>query len=83
MDTLTRAARTGRRRGLALVGPALVALGFLLMTLGILEIGGLFNVGVGLVTTIGGSVVVFAGEGRWPSDPLDGEEEFLRELDDL
>jgi hypothetical protein len=59
---------------------ALVAVGFLVLILGILEIGGLFNVGVGLVLTQAGCVVLFADEARRSSSL---EDELLRDLEDL
>jgi hypothetical protein len=81
METLDRpSTRTRPRVGLELVGFALVVAGYVTMTLGILEIGGLFNVVLGLAIAWVGSLVVFWGEGR--QDRLD-EAAFRRELDAL
>lgn len=44
------------------MGYGLVAVGYLVMTLGILEVGGLYNVVVGLVVAWGGCLLMFAGE---------------------
>jgi len=81
MDTLDRPASDTRRASPAeLVGFAGIAIGFLLITLGILEIGGLFNVVLGFALVWGGCVTMFAG-GRRHDD--DAEEAFRRELEDL
>jgi len=50
------------------------------MTLGILEIGGLFNVVLGLAAAWAGCVLMFLGEER---REFDEEAEFRRELEDL
>jgi hypothetical protein len=73
------AARTAPGSVLDGLGYAGIAIGFVLMTLGILEIGGLFNVTLGFVLVQGGCVVMFAGNGKDP-DPA---EEFRRQLEDL
>jgi hypothetical protein len=61
-------------------GLALVAAGYVVMTLGILEIGGLFNVVLGFYGAWGGCVLMFAREGR---RVFEEEAEFRRELDEL
>ena len=63
-----------------IVGYALVAVGYVVMTLGILEIGGLFNVVLGLAAAWAGCVLMFLGEER---REFDEEAEFRRELEDL
>jgi hypothetical protein len=50
------------------------------MTLGILEVGGLFNVVIGLAGAWTGCVLMFVGEGRRESDDV---AEFRRQLDEL
>lgn len=49
------------------------------MTLGMLEIGGVFNVGLGLVLVVVGTPMMFARHDELELD----EEEFMRQLDDL
>ena len=71
--------RTRRLRAVEFVGYGSIAIGFVLMALGVLEIGGLFNVGLGLVLVIVGAPLMF---GRSAEPELD-EEEFLRQLEDL
>jgi hypothetical protein len=81
METLDRpAARTRPRVRLDLVGFGLVVAGYAAMTLGILEIGGVFNIVLGLAVTWLGTLMVFWGEGR--QDRLD-EAAFRRQLDAL
>jgi hypothetical protein len=81
METLDRpAARTRPRVRLDLVGFGLVIAGYAAMTLGILEIGGVFNIVLGLAVTWLGTLMVFWGEGR--QDRLD-EAAFRRQLDAL
>lgn len=81
METLDRpAARTRPRVGLELAGFGLVVGGYVLITLGILEIGGVLNVVLGLAVTWVGCLTMFWGEGR--QDRLD-EAAFRRELDAL
>jgi hypothetical protein len=81
MDTLDRSpARTKPSRLVEKVGFALVAVGYAVMTLGILEVGGLFNVVVGLAGAWTGCVLMFIGEGRRDSDDV---AEFRRQLDEL
>ena len=81
METLDRpAARTRPRVRLELVGFGVVVAGYVLMTLGLLEIGGVFNIGLGLAVTWVGTLIVFWGEGR--QDRLD-EAAFRRQLDAL
>jgi hypothetical protein len=81
METLDRpAARTRPRVQLELVGFGLVIAGYVTMTLGILEIGGVFNLVLGLALTWVGTLVLFWGEGR--QDRLD-EAAFRRQLDAL
>jgi hypothetical protein len=62
------------------VGQALVAVGYAVMTLGILEIGGVFNIVVGLAGAWTGCLLMFVGEGRRESDDV---AEFRKELDEL
>jgi hypothetical protein len=50
------------------------------MTLGILEIGGLFNVGVGLAAVWVGCLMLFGSEAR---ERIRVENDFLRQLEDL
>ena len=81
METLDRpAARTRPNVRLDLVGFGLVVAGYVLMTLGILEIGGVFNIVLGLAVTWLGTLMVFWGEGH--QDRLD-EAAFRRQLDAL
>jgi hypothetical protein len=81
MDTLDRSvARTPPATKIEIVGYALVAVGYVVMTLGILEIGGLFNVVLGLAVAWAGCVLMFLGEER---REFDEEAEFRRELEDL
>jgi hypothetical protein len=81
MDTLDRSvARTPPATKIEIVGYALVAVGYVVMTLGILEIGGLFNVVLGLAAAWTGCVLMFLGEER---REFDEEAEFRRELEDL
>jgi hypothetical protein len=81
MDTLDRSpARTTPSKRVENAGFALVAVGYAVMTLGILEIGGVFNIVVGLAAAWTGCLLMFAGEGRRESDDV---EEFRRQLDEL
>jgi hypothetical protein len=81
MDTLDRSVtRTPPATKTEIVGYALVAVGYVVMTLGILEIGGLFNVVLGLAAAWAGCVLMFLGEER---REFDEEAEFRRELEDL
>jgi hypothetical protein len=81
MYTLDRSpARTTPSKRVENVGYALVAVGYAEMTLGILEIGGLFNVVVGLAGAWTGCVLMFLGEGRRDSDDM---AEFRKQLDEL
>ena len=81
MDTLDRSiARTPPATKIEIVGYALVAVGYVVMTLGILEIGGLFNVVLGLAAAWAGCVLMFLGEERREFDEV---AEFRRELEDL
>jgi hypothetical protein len=57
-----------------------VVVGYVLITLGILEIGGLFNVLLGLLATSAGCVLMFAREER---REFEEEAEFMRQLDEL
>jgi len=66
MDTLERpGVRPGRTRRSEIVGTALLAVGFVLMVLGIYEIGGLLSLGCGLFAIQLGEVVIFAAERPW------------------
>ena len=81
MDTLDRpVARTKPRVRLDLVGFGLVVAGYIVLTLGILEIGGVFNIALGLAVAWVGCVTMFAGEGR---EDHFVEAEFRRQLDAL
>ena len=81
MDTLDRSvARTPPATKTGIVGYALVAVGYVVMTLGILEIGGEFNVALGFAAAWAGCVLMFLGEER---REFDEEAEFRRELEDL
>lgn len=81
MDTLKRAAsRTAPAGRIERVGYGLVAIGYAVMTLGILEIGGLFNVVCGLVAAWTGCILMFAGEVSGRSEV---EAEFKRLIDEL
>jgi hypothetical protein len=62
------------------VGTVLVGAGFAVMTLGMLEIGGLFAVFAGLVAVIVGCVLLFAGGVE--AGTIE-EEAFARQLRDL
>ena len=81
MDTLDRSpARTTPSKRVENVGYALVVVGYAVMTLGILEVGGLFNVVVGLAGAWTGCVLMFLGEGSRDSDDV---AEFRKQLDEL
>jgi hypothetical protein len=80
MDTLHRlVSRTAPAGRIERAGFAAVVVGYVLV-LGILEIGGLFNVVVGFYATLAGSVLMFAREER---REFEEEAEFRRQLDDL
>ena len=72
-------ARTTRLRALEVVGYGLITIGFVLMALGVIEIGGVFNVGLGFVLVMVGAPLML---GRSEEPKLD-EEEFMRQLEDL
>jgi hypothetical protein len=81
VDTFTRSEpRTSSEPKIELVPLAIVAAGFLLTTLGILEIGGLFTVAVGLLLAEVGTLILFAREG---GRRLKMERDFLSQLDGL
>jgi hypothetical protein len=81
MDTLNRSvARTPPATKLEIVGYLMVAAGYVVMTLGIVEIGGLRNIALGLAAAWGGCVVMFLGEER---REFDEEAEFRRQLEEL
>lgn len=81
MDTLNRSvARTPPATKLEIVGYVMVAVGYVVMTLGIVEIGGLRNVVLGLAVAWVGCVVMFLGEER---REFDEEAEFRRQLEEL
>jgi hypothetical protein len=63
-----------------LVADALLVVGFVLMVLGIYEIGGSFNIGAGFAVFWAGGLASFADMRRIS---LDEEEEFFRIADDL
>jgi predicted phage tail protein len=80
-ETMDRpSSRTARASLLDVLGYAVIAIGFVLLTLGILEIGGLFNVTLGLSLVMGGCVAMFAGT---RDDEADAEEAFRRQLEEL
>jgi hypothetical protein len=75
----SRARDRSRARLLELVAYAVVATGCVLIVLGVLEVGGLFALAVGFaVVSIGGVVLLLAGEGRRVAE----EEELFRRLED-
>ena len=81
MDTLDRSpVSTERPERIERVGYWLVATGYGVMTLGILEIGGLFNVVCGFFAACAGCLVMFGGELRRRSDE---DAEFRRVIEDL
>jgi hypothetical protein len=81
VDTLNRlVSRTAPAGRIERAGFAAVVVGYVLMTLGILEIGGLFNVVLGLFATSVGCVLMFAREER---REFEEEAEFRRQLDEL
>jgi len=81
MHTLSRTtSRTAPAGRIERVGYGLVAVGYTVMTLGILEIGGPFNVVCGMVIAWGGCLVMFAGEVRRRSEE---EAEFKRLIKEL
>ena len=81
MDTLNRSvARTPPATKLEIVGYVMVTLGYVVMALGIVEIGGLRNVVLGLAVAWVGCVVMFLGEER---REFDEEAEFRRQLEEL
>jgi hypothetical protein len=81
VDTLNRlVSRTAPAGRIERAGYTAVVAGYLLMTLGILEIGGLFNVVLGLFATSAGCVLMFAREER---REFEEEAEFRRQLDEL
>lgn len=79
MDTLQRSApRTAPLRRVELVGYVSVAIGYLLISLAIYEIGGVFNGVLGLAAVVAGSLMMFGG-----GEPSLDEEAFRRELEAL
>ena len=81
MDTLNRSvARTPPATKIEIAGYILVAAGYVVMTLGILEIGGLFNIALGFAVAWAGCVLMFLGEER---REFDEEAEFRKELEQL
>lgn len=81
MDTLRRSSsRIPEAKGLERGGFAIVVIGYVLMTLGMLEIGGLFNLAIGFAACLIGCVMMFTGEGRSEAGEV---EAFRRELEDL
>jgi hypothetical protein len=77
MDTLDRPQeRTGESVAMGVVGYVMISAGYLLFALGALQIGGLFNVTVGLAFVVGGSLLTFA------RGVDEGDEELLRLLRD-
>lgn len=81
MDTLRRPDIRMPSIGLReLLADALLVLGLVQMVLGIYEIGGLFNVGVGFAVVWAGALVVFTDMTRKLRDE---EEAFFRIADNL
>lgn len=81
METLDRpAARTRPRLRLELLGFVVVVVGYILATLGLLEIGGVFNLVLGIALAEAGCVAMFAEEGRGEARDV---AEFRRQLDAL
>jgi hypothetical protein len=81
MDTRDRSVSRSAPAGkIDRIGLSVVAAGCVVMTLGILEIGGLFNIVLGFYGALGGCVLMFAREGTRESEE---EAEFRRELDEL
>ena len=81
MDTLRRP--DVRRPSIGpreLIADALLIVGFVLMVLGIYEIGGLFNLGLGFAILWAGALLAFADMRR---TTIDFEKEFYRIADDL
>jgi hypothetical protein len=64
----------------ALIADALLVVGFVLMVLGIYEIGGLLNIAVGFVVLWAGALLALADMTR---SYRDDEEEFLRITDNF
>jgi membrane-bound ClpP family serine protease len=81
MDTLDRPrARTEGTTAMEVAGYAMIVVGYLLFALGAVQIGGLFNVVVGVAAVVIGSVLTFART----VDPRSEEEaEFLRLIRDV
>jgi hypothetical protein len=80
-DVIERAERRlGRPAWPEALGTVGVAVGYLLIGLGIFEIGGLFAVGSGLIVVLVGCVILFARPSE--ADASD-EEVFARQLRDL
>jgi hypothetical protein len=81
MDTLRHPKiRMPSIRARELVADVLLLVGFVLMVLGIYEIGGLLNLGVGLAVLWAGALASFADMRR---SFRDEEEEFFRIADDF
>jgi membrane-bound ClpP family serine protease len=81
MDTLRRPElRHSPIKKLELLAYALLTAGFVLMVLGIFEVGGLFNVGLGFAMVWIGYLTTFANDTRLLRNE---EDEFRRQLDDL
>jgi hypothetical protein len=81
METLRRPElRPSPIERLELLAYALLTTGFVLMVLGIFEVGGLFNVGLGFGMVWIGCFTMFAGDRRLLRNE---EDEFRRQLDDL
>jgi hypothetical protein len=76
METLRRPELRPGHVDKALLGAyALLALGFCLIVLSIYEVGGLFNLGLGLLVVHLGEIAVFAHEDRrrrWEEDVFRG-----------
>ena len=65
MHTLLRPdVRPGRLDGPEVLAYVLLALGFVLIVLAIYEVGGLFNLGLGLAVVLAGEIVLFTHQAR-------------------
>jgi hypothetical protein len=81
VDTLHRlVSRTAPAGRIERAGFSVVVAGYALMTLVILEIGGLFNLVLGFFATWVGCVLMFAREG---AVEFEEEAQFRRKLDEL
>jgi hypothetical protein len=70
----------GSTRGLELLAYAIVGVGFVLMLLGIFEIGGLFNIAIGFAAVWIGGLLILSAERRRRRRV---EDDLMRRLEDL